>query len=147
MEETQLLNNEDLSEKEAVKKLIELRCRKDVRTARLADARKKIDLQVDLIQFDIGEPLRLKFACFAHALLTDKQREVSGLFGRLFGPNPALPVTIPLLVHASLPVVIRRQLANWCNSVLPKDQTENLAELRVLPGKWLQSMHELLDAI
>ena len=106
--------------------------------ARLAEARKKVDLQADLIQFDLAEPLRSRFVNYAHNLLAAKEVEIAKLLTELFPPGHGLRISIDELVRASAPVVRVRQTSNFIRNPLPSDQAELLQALRDLPGKWLR---------
>jgi hypothetical protein len=142
-EEKQLLANGEVSEKDAVRRLVEVRAKKDLRSQRVLDASKKVALQIDLVIYDIGEPLRHKFALFSYQLFSTKEREMREELARLFPNGSGLPITPEQLLQAAAPLIPFRQLHNWIRIDLPKDSTEHLDQLRELPGQWLRNLYEL----
>jgi hypothetical protein len=143
-EEKAILEDQDASEKQSVERPLKARALKDVRDARLATHRKRISGHLDLIIYDLGEPLRKSFANFAHALLMQKQAEMSSLFYDLL-PTGSIPgIDNSDLVRACTPVTRIRQTANWCNARPKSDQAEELAELKQLPRLWLAALRKLL---
>jgi hypothetical protein len=123
--------------------LLKARATKDVREARVSVAGKRIALQADLIQYDLGEPLRMKLRHLAHDLLITKENEMVALFNTLF--PPPTNVSVEQLVHNCAPIVHYRQIANWTDIALEKDPQAQLSQLRELPGRWLTALKSLLE--
>jgi hypothetical protein len=109
----------------------------------LASHKARINAHIDLLIHDLGAPLRRSFAIFGHGLLKAKEAQITALFNWLF-PAGSFPGTdIQTLVHESDPVTKVRQIANWTNSVPAKNPDEELAQLQLLPRKWLAALAAL----
>jgi hypothetical protein len=113
---------------------------KDLRSERLANARKRIVFQRDTIAYDIGAPLHKAFANFAHSLLARKEAEMSELFYHLLLAGSIPRINNNDLVRACASLTRLRQIANWCNDAPRKDQQEKLDRLRQLPRRWLSEL-------
>jgi hypothetical protein len=58
----------------------------DVRNAGLSEIRKRIGQHVDLVIFDIDQPLRRNLSNLAHALFNVRRQRIQKLFDSLLGP-------------------------------------------------------------
>jgi hypothetical protein len=67
-EEKAILENPNGSEKQAVDKLVRIRATRDIRNAKLANMRKQIGQHVDLLIYDLGQPLRQSLSNLANSL-------------------------------------------------------------------------------
>jgi hypothetical protein len=144
-EEQAVLADQSATEKQSVDRLLKARALKDVRASRLDNMRKRIRDHRDLVQYDIGAPLRKAFANYAHSLLMQKEREIMALFNELLPVGSNVNVSNVDLVPASAPVTRVRQVANWCNSTPKADQQEELAELKQLPPLWIAALRKLIE--
>jgi hypothetical protein len=146
-EEKRILADETATEKEATKRLLECRAKRDLRHERLLNGKRRISDLIDTITLDDGPDLRRFFARFAHRLLAEKEAAITELFNDLLTPGFIAGVNNRDLVQASAPVVRVRQIANWCNNQPHKDQQEELSQLRELPRLWLTALHKLVEGV
>ena len=75
-EEKAMLENPNGTEKQGVEKLLRIRATRDLRNAKLSNVRKRIAQHVDLLRYDICEPLRRNFTNLAFALLATRQKRL-----------------------------------------------------------------------
>jgi hypothetical protein len=143
-EENQIIRDGSLPEKAATQKLLEVRARRDLRAARLAEAHKKIVLQIDLIIFDIGESLRGRFVNFSHQLFVTRESELRQIVLKLFPNGGGLPLSPEQLLAAAAPLTPFRQISNWTKIEFPQDPAEHLEQLRDLPGRWLSELRVIV---
>jgi hypothetical protein len=147
VEEKAILENEDATEKQAVERLLKARALRDVRDARLSNARKRIVQHVDLVRYDLCEPLRKNFTNLAFALLTHRRQRMEKLFHELLGNgvDHNLPISTLDLVQRCKPVL---NLERFCAGVREarKPFEEELAELRSeLPHRWLIELRRVIQ--
>jgi hypothetical protein len=79
-EERAILENPNGVEKSVVEKLLRVRATRDIRDAKLANMRKRIVGHIDLILFDIGEPLHAAMSNLAHVLSGVRRQRITNLF-------------------------------------------------------------------
>ena len=138
-EESRILADSDATEAQSVKKLIEIRAKKDLRSQRLLEHKTAINLYTDRLRFDLCEPLRRNFTNLAFALLAARRERMEKLFHQLFGngADHGLPVSTVELTQRSRPVLDLERLCNWIRDA-GKDPQEELTQLRSeLPRRWL----------
>jgi hypothetical protein len=142
-EERAILENPNGVEKSVVEKLLRVRATRDIRDTKLANMRKRIVGHIDLILFDIGEPLRAAMSNLAHVLSGVRRQRITDLFVSLLGTSAdhGLPVSIEILVWRSKPMIAAQQLTNWIDAEVPT-QEEKLARSEV-PQRWLQGLRRI----
>jgi hypothetical protein len=144
-EEKRILADEVATEKDGIKRLVEARAKRDLRQERVAAGRRRINELVDAIVSDVGPDVRLSFARFGYQLLTEKIADTTAVINDLL-PAGAIPgIDNTELVRQSRPVTTVRQLSNWCSGQASPDVTQEIANLRELPRKWLAALSRLLS--
>jgi hypothetical protein len=142
-EERAFLENPTGSEKAGTEKLLRIRATRDIRAAKLAYMRKRIRDHVDVVIYDVGQPLRWTMSNLAHALLAARTKRFQALFTELIGVpyDHGLPIDVQDLTLVSKPVVAVQQLANWIHREPRPTPDEELAELRSeVPRRWLSEL-------
>jgi hypothetical protein len=105
--------------------------------------RKRISEHVDLLIYDLDQPLRKTMSNLAHALLNARRQWIEALFLELIGLlyDHGLPVDVQDLTRVSKPVVAVQQLANWIHREARPTAEEELVELRSeVPRRWLAEL-------
>jgi hypothetical protein len=146
-QEKAVLEDQDSTEKQATERLLKVRALRDVRDARLANTRKRIVQHLDLLRYDLCEPLRRSLTNLGFALLAHCRQRIEKLFFELLGNgvDHGLPVSTTDLTQRSKPVL---DLQRFCNSVrdVPKDPQQQFTELRSdLPRSWLTELHAVIE--
>jgi hypothetical protein len=116
-----------------------------MRAERVATGKRRVTEAIDVIVSDTGPELRRFFAHFSNNLLNEKVAETTALFNALLPPGSIAGISNTELVHASMPVVLVRQVSNWCSNHSHPDPQEELEQLRELPRKWLTALRRLLE--
>jgi hypothetical protein len=146
-EESRILADSDTSEAQSIKNLVSCRAKKDLRNQRLLDHKKRIAGHIDLIQFDLCQPLRRDLVNLSYGLLAHRRQRVEKLFFELLGngADHGLPVSTVDITQRSKPV---RDLERFCNTVrdVRKDPDEELAEFRSeLPRRWVKELRRVIE--
>jgi hypothetical protein len=128
-EESNLLANPNGSEKAAVEKLLKVRALRDIRAAKLDGMKKRTAGHIDVIIFDIGQPLRRGLSNLAYALLRRKQDQIEKLFFELLGApaHHGLPVNTSDLTRRSRPILALQGLYSSIGRDLTKMLPPNSA--------------------
>jgi hypothetical protein len=148
-DEKMILADQNGTEKQAVDRLLKARALRDVREARLTQARKRVADSCDSIVYDIGQPLRHDLSNLAHALLAARMQRIHKLFDALLGVpyDSGLPLDNKELTRRSRPVVTVQQLCNWIHREARPTAEEELAELRSeVPRRWLSELRAIVEA-
>ena len=148
VEEKAILADPSGSEKATVDKLVRIRATVDVRNAKLIAMRKRIGSLVDVIIFDVGQPLRISLSNLANVLLNRRVKRIQALFDDLLGPpvDHGLVVNSVELTRRSRPVLSLQQLANWIARESRPTAEEELSELRSeLPKRWLVELRAAIE--
>jgi hypothetical protein len=74
-----------------------------------------------------------------------KEREIMILFNSLLPPGSVTGVDNQVLVRASMPVTMTREVFNWTHTQPRQDQDQELSELKTLPDKWLAALRRLIE--
>ena len=146
-EERAFLENPTGSEKQATEKLLRIRATRDIRNAKLTNVRKRITGHIDVLVFDVAQPLRRNFVNLSHALLAARRQRIEKFFHQLTGngSDHGLPVSVLDLTQRSKPVLDLQRLCNWIRDV-KKDPQSELAELHSeLPKRWLAELRRVIQ--
>jgi hypothetical protein len=110
--------------------------------------KRSISEHVDLLIYDIGQPLRKSLSSLANALLNHRMQRIQKLFDDLLGPpvDHGLMVNSVELTRRCKPVVALQQLCNWIHRESRPDPSEELAELRSeVPKRWLSELRAIVQ--
>ena len=146
-EERVFLENSVGSEKAGIEKLLRIRATRDIRAAKLFNIRKRITGHIDVLVFDVTQPLRRNFVNLSHALLAARRQRIEKFFHQLLGngSDHGLPVSVLDLTQRSKPVLDLQRLCNWIRDV-KKDPQSELAELHSeLPKRWLAELRRVIQ--
>jgi hypothetical protein len=143
--ERAILSDATLSEAQGVKKLVEVRARKDLRQERLLAHKKRITAHIDLILFDVAPVVREAFAIFINGLLNRKAREIQELFDSLLPPHAIPGLDNKTLTWATTPIKRLEQIAYSIGATPPKDPQAALEELKRLPARWLSELRRVIE--
>jgi hypothetical protein len=146
-EEKAILSDPSGSEKATVDKLVRVRATVDVRNAKLIAMRKRIGSLVDVIYYDLGQPLRTSLSNLANVLLNRRVKRIQALFDDLLGPpvDHGLMVNSVELTRRSRPVISLQQLVNWIGRESRPIAEEELSELRSeVPRRWLTELRSVI---
>ena len=114
------------------------------------EKRINIGLLVDVIIFDLGQPLRKSLSNLANVLLNRRMQRVQALFDDLLGPpvDHGLMVNSVELTRRSRPVISLQQLCNRIHRESRPNVDEELAELRSeVPKRWLAELKAIVRPI
>jgi hypothetical protein len=75
----------------------------------------------------------------------DRLNRIKTIANNLLPPGSNATISNTELVHASAPVVLVRQVSNWCSNHSHPDPQEELAQLKELPAKWPAALHRLIE--
>jgi len=147
-EETRTLQDDGSSESAVVKKLIEVRTRKDVQSARLTSTQDKIKAQTTGLA-DQGEAVRKAFRFVVGRIYASRQARVMAILSELFGCGWLIlrdGKRTQMDVFAKHTVLMRqiRDFNNKVSHAIEDPAQEELA-LRERPRQWLSELTDLVN--
>ena len=148
LDEKNLLANPNGAEKQVTERLLRIRATRDIRAAKLAYMRKRISEHVDLLIYDVGQPLRWTMSNLAHGLLNTRTKRFQALFTELIGVpyDHGLMTNAEELTRVSKPVQEVQRLANWIHREPRPSVEEELSELRSdVPRQWLDELRAIVQ--